>query len=113
MRTRTAPAPGATPHRGVDPERVALPIIETTAYRVRFGGHLGVALSEAFEGASVQRAPDGVSDLWVELPDQAALHGLLARIRDLGLPLLFVELIEQRPSGSGHQAEGVDHDDRS
>jgi hypothetical protein len=101
------------PTEGRVPERVASPTIETTAYRLRLGGHLGPALSETFEGASVNRAPDGVSELWVELPDQAALHGLLARIRDLGLPLLSVELIEQRPWGSGHKVEGVDHDAQS
>jgi hypothetical protein len=113
MRTRTAHAADAAPHRAIRPERVGSPITETTSYRVRISGHLGAALSESFVGATVQREADGVSDLSVEVPDQAALHGLLARIRDLGLPLLSVELIEKRPRGSGHKAEGVDHDAQS
>lgn len=86
---------------------------QPTWYRVRLAGHLGVALSETFEAATVHRAADGVSELWVEVPDQAALHGLLARIRDFGLPLLSIDAIEKRPSVSGHKAEGVARDDQS
>lgn len=72
-----------------------------TQYRIRVRGHLGPALADTFEGAVVERGPDGVSELRVKLPDQAALHGLLTRVRDLGLPLLSVEVIDQRSPASG------------
>lgn len=72
-----------------------------TQYRIRVRGHLGPALADTFEGAVVERQPDGVSEVRVELPDQAALHGLLTQVRDLGLPLLSVEVIDQRSSASG------------
>lgn len=73
---------------------------EATLYRIRVRGHVGPALAAAFEGAAIQANPDGASELLVCLPDQAALHGLLGRVRDLGLPLLSVEGLEA-PSGEG------------
>lgn len=62
-------------------------------YRIRVGGHLDDRWSEWFEGLAVQRQQDGTTVLVVPVVDQAALHGVFARIRDLGLPLVSVRQV--------------------
>lgn len=57
-------------------------------YEIRVEGHLDEAWSDWFGPARLAHEPDGVTRLQAALPDQAALHGLLARVRDLGLPLV-------------------------
>ncbi len=65
-----------------------------TAFRIRVRGQLGPQWSTWFEGLEVTAASDGESTLIGPLPDQPALHGVLARIRDLGLELVSVEALE-------------------
>jgi hypothetical protein len=50
-----------------------------------------------FEGLELRGEPGGVTVLAGPVADQAALHGLLARVRDLGLPLLSVRRIDPEP----------------
>jgi hypothetical protein len=57
---------------------------------IRVQGHLDGTWSDWFDGLTVTNAERGESVLAGSLPDQAALHGLLIRVRDLGLPLLTV-----------------------
>lgn len=64
-----------------------------TTYRIRVRGELGSEWSSWFAGLTVDAKRDGTTVLTGELPDQAALHGLLAAIRDLGLALLSVEAV--------------------
>lgn len=59
-------------------------------YRIRVRGHLADRWSDWLGGLAVQRQDDGTTELVGPVVDQAALHGVLARIRDLGLPLLCV-----------------------
>lgn len=59
-------------------------------YEVRVRGNLTTSWSAWFEGAQITNDATGEAVLTVLLPDQAALHGLLARVRDLGLPLIAV-----------------------
>src|SRR5688500_3980344 len=60
-------------------------------YRIRVGGHLDDRWSDWLEGLVIQRQDAGTTALIGPVVDQAALHGVLARIRDLGLPLLSVD----------------------
>ena len=62
-------------------------------YRVHVRGHLDDHWSEWLGGLAVQRQADGTTILTGPVADQAALHGVIARIRDLGLPLLAVDLV--------------------
>ena len=59
-------------------------------YRIRVRGHLDDRWSDWLGGLAVLRRDDGTTVLVGPVVDQAALHGVLARIRDLGLPLLSV-----------------------
>ena len=59
-------------------------------YEIRVEGELPVDWSNWFEGMSIKRGQPGESILSGTLADQAALHGVLAKIRDLNLKLISV-----------------------
>ena len=61
-----------------------------TIYEIRIKGRLDERWADWFEGMVFTHECDGTTTLTGPLPDQAALHGLLNGIRDLGLPLLSV-----------------------
>ena len=63
----------------------------TAVYHVRVEGHLDLSWSEWLEGMTIVLLENGQTLLSGPVPDQAALYGLLAKIRDLNLNLLFVE----------------------
>jgi hypothetical protein len=60
-------------------------------YEIRFEGHLSSYRAQMFEGMEMVRGPGGETVLTGPVIDQAALHGILNRIRDLGVPLLSVQ----------------------
>ena len=62
-------------------------------YEIRVAGHLSDNWAGRFEGLSMQRDPRGETALTGEL-DQAALHGVLMRVRDLGLKLISVNRVK-------------------
>ncbi len=68
-------------------------------YRIFVGGHLDDRWSDWLDGLVIRRQDDGTTALVGPVVDQAALHGVLARIRDLGLPLLSVTR-EGEPHGT-------------
>jgi hypothetical protein len=68
-------------------------------YEIRIAGHLSVTWKARFEGLSVRLDPGGETVLWGTL-DQAGLHGVLIRIRDLGLKLISVNLVEDHTSAA-------------
>ena len=68
-------------------------------YQIRVQGHLDDTWSEWFEGLTITHEPGGNTLLEGELVDQAALHGVLLKVRDLGLPLLGVTLVEGAGAG--------------
>ncbi len=59
-------------------------------YRIHIRACLHEGWSEWFDGLAIEHEPDGTTVLIGSVPDQAALHGLLAKVRDLGLVLLSV-----------------------
>lgn len=59
-------------------------------YQIRVQGHLDSQWSDWFEGLTVTLEEDGDTLLTGPVIDQAALHGLLKKVRDLGLPLVSV-----------------------
>jgi hypothetical protein len=61
-------------------------------YEITIEGGLGQEWTEWFGGLHITES-DGATILAGDLADQAALHGLLAKIRDLGLPLISVQRI--------------------
>ena len=61
-------------------------------YEIRVAGHLSTNWTARFEGLSMQHEPEGETVLSGML-DQSALHGVLVRIRDLGLNLISVNRI--------------------
>jgi hypothetical protein len=69
---------------------------QTRAYHIRIKGHLGPRWSEWFEGLTITPEDTGDTVLTGSVVDQAALHGLLRKVRDLGLPLLSI--IEADPN---------------
>lgn len=62
----------------------------TLTYQIRIKGHLPESWSDWFDGLNLIQRPDGVTVITGTYVDQAALFGILWRIRDLGLPLLSV-----------------------
>ena len=59
-------------------------------YEIRLSGRLDSRWAASFDGLSLRTEPDGTTVLHGPVVDQAALHGVLQRVRDLGLPLLSV-----------------------
>ena len=62
-------------------------------YEFRLKGHLDDRWSEWFGGLAVQRQDDGTTVLVGPVVDQAALHGVLNGIRDLGLTIISVQRV--------------------
>ena len=63
-------------------------------YQIRVQGHLSAHWTDWFGGLTITLEDDGDMLLTGPVVDQAALHGLLKKVRDLGLPLLSVNRIE-------------------
>jgi hypothetical protein len=79
-------------------------------YQIRLTGHLDARWAVWFDGLTVRHESDGTTVISGPIVDQAALHGLLQRVRDLGLPLVSVTRDEPDPPttpGSG-QADVAD-----
>jgi len=67
---------------------------QSMAYQIRIQGHLGRQWMDWFEGLTITLEEDGDTLLTGPVVDQAALFGLLKRVRDLGMPLLAVNRVE-------------------
>jgi len=71
-------------------------------YEIRLKGQLDARWAASFDGLAVRPQPDGTTVLRGPVVDQAALHGVLQQIRDLGLPLLsLIRLDAELPHSSG------------
>lgn len=80
----------------IDPE-------EPAVYQIRIKGHLSRQWTGWFEGLTITLEDNGETLLTGTVVDQAALHGLLKKVRDLGIPLLSVMRIE--PAETSDQEE--------
>jgi hypothetical protein len=63
-------------------------------YQIRIKGHLGHQWTDWFEGLTITLEENGETLLTGPVIDDAALHGLLKKVRDLGMPLLSVHRVE-------------------
>jgi hypothetical protein len=66
-------------------------------YEIRIKGHLASRWATWFEPMTLTAESDGTTILEGPVVDQAALHGLLHKVRDIGLPLLSVTQLTTRP----------------
>lgn len=64
-------------------------------YRITVQGHLDAGWMRWFDGLTIANEADGTAILSGPIGDQAALHGVLVKIRDLGLPLLAVQRADE------------------
>jgi hypothetical protein len=63
-------------------------------YQIRIKGHLGREWTDWFEGLTITALDNGQTLLTGLVVDQAALHGVLKKVRDVGLPLLSVVCVK-------------------
>jgi len=74
-------------------------------YEIRVAGHLDGRWTDRFEGLSLRQEPDGTTVMTGPVADQAALHGLLQGVRDLGISLVSITRIEpEQPTTPGTNA---------
>ena len=81
---------------------------EPGLYEIRIKGHLADRWAEWFEGLTLTREDNGETLLSGPVVDQAALHGLLKKVRDLGLPLLSVMQVEPKQAKGPDAGSGTD-----
>jgi len=67
-------------------------------YKIRVKGHLDGRWTDWFDGLEITNLENGEAVLAGEIVDQAALHGLLRKVRDLGLPLISVTGVKIGPA---------------
>ena len=73
---------------------------QPTIYRIRIKGQLDSQWTDWFEGLTITLEENGDTFITGPVVDQAALHGLLKKVRDLGLPLISVCTVEPRAEGT-------------
>jgi hypothetical protein len=69
-------------------------------YEIRLKGHLDGRWAAWFDGLSLSHESEGLTVIRGHVPDQAALHGLLQKVRDTGLPLVSVTHVDADPTGT-------------
>ncbi len=67
-----------------------------TTYEIKIQGYLASHWSEWFDNLEITHHSDGCTIMTGDIPDQAALHGLLDKVRDMSLPLISVMVVGQR-----------------
>ena len=67
-------------------------------YQIRIEGHLGHEWADWFDGLAIMLEDNGETLLTGPVLDQAALHGLLRKVRDVGMPLVSVMRVKQDPA---------------
>src|SRR5690606_20241802 len=87
-------------------ERPAADHTPTPHYAIRVDGHLGHRWTAWFDGLSLTCEPDGTTVIAGPVADQAALHGVLQKLRDLGIRLRSLTLLD--PAAEAAQPD-TDH----
>lgn len=82
---------------------------ETSGYAIRVEGHLDARWATWFDGLSLLHAGDGTTIIYGAVVDQAGLHGLLRKVRDLGLPLVSVIRVELEQVNGPDVSADTDH----
>ena len=82
---------------------------EPKTYEIRLKGHLDDKWADWFDGLTITRADNGETLLSGPMVDQAALHGVLRKVRDLGLPLVSVNLIDPKQANGPDGNVDTDH----
>ena len=77
-----------------DADAAAKDFSEPALYKIRISGHLSERWASWFEGLTITLEENGETLLAGPVVDQAALHGLLKKVRDLGMPLLSVTRVK-------------------
>ncbi len=67
---------------------------QPVVYQIRIKGHLGRKWKDWFEGMTITLEDNGDTLITGPVVDQAALHGLVKKVRDLGLPLISVNRVD-------------------
>lgn len=80
----------STPHTSTEHHH------EPARYEIRLKGHLDARWADQFEHMSFTHESDGTTIIAGPVVDQAALYGLLRKVRDLGLPLIAVNLVDSK-----------------
>jgi hypothetical protein len=78
----------SAPHASTDDHR------QPGRYEIRVQGHLDARWAAWFDGLNLTHEGDGTTVIRGPVADQAALHGLLKKVRDLGLPLIAVTQVD-------------------
>jgi hypothetical protein len=79
---------------------------QATTYEIRVEGHLDPAWGDWFLGLAVTPEENGDTLLTGPVVDQAALHGLLRKVRDLGVPLISINRLEPGRTSRSEEDEG-------
>ena len=82
---------------------------EPGVYEIRLKGHLDAKWADWFDGLTITRLDNGETLLSGPVVDQAALHGVLRKVRDLGLPLVSVNQIDPKQANGPDGNVDTDH----
>jgi hypothetical protein len=78
---------------------------QPTVYEIRIKGHLGCQWTDWFGGLTITLEDNGDTLLTGPVVDQAAVHGLLKKVRDLGMPLISVNRIDSEQADASDVKE--------
>jgi hypothetical protein len=81
--------------------------VRPVQYEIRVEGRLEARWAAWFDELTITTGSDGTTVLRGSVPDQAALHGLLQKVRDLGIPLISLIPIEEATDRAARPEEGT------
>ena len=93
----------STPHTSTEDHH------EPARYEIRLKGRLNARWADQFENLRFTHESDGTTIMAGPVADQAALYGLLRKVRDLGLPLISVNLLDPKQANGPEGNVDTDH----